>query len=285
VPSLEAFGFVVQSNAGYMRATRRGATTDFVELRNGPFPSYAIVGGYSLTGSPANSTVDFIDLRFYAAYWYDRMVYISGFVDDLSGAAPLNVYLGGGGVPVLITSFVATPTDGGVEVRWELQSDEAIEGFTLYRRDDGAAHAVEIARGAASTRSYLDTSVEGGKTYQYELSIRAIGGDEFRSPVVTVSTSARELALHQNHPNPFNPQTTISYDLPASSKPERVRLWIIDISGRVVRTLVDEEQAGGSYQIEWQGRDDRGEAVSSGVYFYVLDVAGERRTRKLVLLK
>jgi hypothetical protein len=99
-------------------------------------------------------------------------------------------------------------------------------------------------------------------------------------------TSARELALHQNHPNPFNPQTTISYDLPASSKPERVRLWIIDISGRMVRTLVDEEQGGGSYRVEWQGRDDRGEAVSSGVYFYVLDVAGgERRTRKLVLLK
>lgn len=285
VPSLEAFGFVVQSNADYMRATRRGATTDFVELRNGPFPLYAIVGGYSLTGSPANSAVDFIDLRFYSAYWYDRMLYIFGFVDDLLGAAPLYVYAGGGGLPVLITRFEATPVEGGVDVRWDLESDEAMESFTLYRREDGAALPIEAATGAATTRAYLDTSVEGGKTYRYELMIRTAGGDEFRSQVATVSTPATELVLGQNHPNPFNPRTVIPYDLPASAKPERVRLWILDIAGRVVATLVDEEQGGGSYRVPWQGRDDRGQAVSSGVYFYVLDVGGERRTRKLVLLK
>lgn len=93
------------------------------------------------------------------------------------------------------------------------------------------------------------------------------------------------LALHQNYPNPFNPQTTISYELPAAARPERVRLRIVDVAGRVVRTLVNENQPGGSYRATWQGKDDRGESVSSGVYFYVLDAGGERRTRKLVLLK
>ena len=93
------------------------------------------------------------------------------------------------------------------------------------------------------------------------------------------------LVLHQNHPNPFNPQTSISYELPNASERVRVRMWILDISGRVVAKLVDEEQSGGSHEVRWQGKDDRGRAVSSGVYFYVLDVAGERRMKKLVLLK
>jgi flagellar hook assembly protein FlgD len=93
------------------------------------------------------------------------------------------------------------------------------------------------------------------------------------------------LSLGQNHPNPFNPETTIPYDLPHSDKRERVRLWVLDIAGRIVTTLVDEDQGGGSYRVTWLGRDNRGEAVSSGVYFYVLDVGGQRRTKKLVLLK
>jgi len=131
----------------------------------------------------------------------------------------------------------------------------------------------------------VDTSVESGKTYHYELLIRATDGDEFRSPIATASTQAMTLSLGQNHPNPFNPQTVIPYELPASARAQRVRLWILDISGRIVRTLVDEDQSGGSHRAQWQGKDDRGESVSSGVYFYVLDVGGQRLTKKLVLLK
>ena len=91
-----------------------------------------------------------------------------------------------------------------------------------------------------------------------------------------------KLALHQNVPNPFNPLTTIRYDLPANA---RVRLSIIDVAGRRVRTLVDEQQTAGSRSAIWNGRDDAGRAVASGVYFYVLDAGKERLTRKLVLLK
>jgi flagellar hook assembly protein FlgD len=53
----------------------------------------------------------------------------------------------------------------------------------------------------------------------------------------------------------------------------------------VVRTLVDESQAGGSYRVTWEGKDDRGKRASSGIYFSVLDVGGKRQTRKLALLK
>jgi hypothetical protein len=130
--------------------------------------------------------------------------------------------------------------------------------------------------------SFIDKSIDAGKTYHYELLVRTTAGDEFRSQVATVSMPALTLALHQNIPNPFNPQTTIRYDLPA---PAHIRLAIFDVSGRLVRTLVDEQQAPGSREVIWTGRDDRGAAVSSGVYFYVLDVGKQRLTRKLVLLK
>jgi len=133
--------------------------------------------------------------------------------------------------------------------------------------------------------SYLDLAVAAGKTYRYELLVHTTDGDVFRSREATVTVAAQALVLHQNHPNPFNPQTTIRYDLPAGGAPVRVRLWVLDLAGRVVRTLVDETQGGGARSVIWEGRDDRGEAVSSGVYFYVLDVDGERLTRKLVLLK
>jgi flagellar hook assembly protein FlgD len=93
------------------------------------------------------------------------------------------------------------------------------------------------------------------------------------------------MTLGQNHPNPFNPQTSIPYTLPGGSQTSHVRLFILDVSGGIVRRLVNESQAGGSHTALWNGDDDRGTPVSSGVYFYVLDVEGRRLTKKLVLLK
>jgi flagellar hook assembly protein FlgD len=112
-----------------------------------------------------------------------------------------------------------------------------------------------------------------------------VDGDEFRSRVATVTTPTTMLALGQNHPNPFNPRTTIPYAVPASAYPQHVKLVVLDVAGRLVRTLVDEEKVGGDYDADWEGIDDRGDMVSSGVYLYVLDVAGQRRARKMVLLK
>ena len=65
----------------------------------------------------------------------------------------------------------------------------------------------------------------------------------------------------------------------------RVRLAIYDSTGRLVRVLVDEEQSGGTRDVLWRGDDADGRAVTSGVYFCVLDSGGARRTQKLVLLK
>jgi len=91
-----------------------------------------------------------------------------------------------------------------------------------------------------------------------------------------------ELRLGTNYPNPFNPQTTISFDLPRTS---RVELSVYDLTGRRVVTLVDGELEGGRHEVTWQGRDARGRQVASGLYFSYLKADDEVMTKKMVLLK
>jgi C1A family cysteine protease len=89
-------------------------------------------------------------------------------------------------------------------------------------------------------------------------------------------------ALNQNHPNPFNLQTNITYSV---SKSGRVNLTIYDLLGRRVRTLVDENQSPGEKSVEWDGRDDKGNIVASGIYFFKIETANFIETKKMMLLK
>lgn len=88
------------------------------------------------------------------------------------------------------------------------------------------------------------------------------------------------LVLHQNSPNPFNPQTTIAFELPS---PAAVRLAVFDVRGRCVRTLVQGALDAGSHTVAWDGRDARGVRAGSGLYFYKLDAGGASDVRKMVL--
>jgi len=91
------------------------------------------------------------------------------------------------------------------------------------------------------------------------------------------------LALHGNFPNPFNPTTRIRFDLPT---PMRVSLRVYSVSGRVVRGLLDDvEHEAGYHAVPWDGRDDAGGVLPSGVYLYSLEVGGEVLRRRMVLLK
>jgi hypothetical protein len=134
-------------------------------------------------------------------------------------------------------------------------------------------------------RSYVGPAVVGVSTAPgYEL-VHGPGpcgaphptavGDETGIPAIS--------NLHQNAPNPFNPQTTIQFDLPRDAA--RVRLTVYDLGGRLVRTLVDGPQPAGQQSVIWNGRDDDGRTVSSGVYVYELLAPDRRMTRKMTLLK
>lgn len=100
--------------------------------------------------------------------------------------------------------------------------------------------------------------------------------------ITDARTPGAPTSLDQNHPNPFNPTTQIPFALATSS---HVRLSIYDAQGGLVRTLLDEERAAGPYSQAWNGRDDRGAPVASGVYFCVMRAGGFEATQKMVLLK
>ena len=88
--------------------------------------------------------------------------------------------------------------------------------------------------------------------------------------------------LEQNHPNPFNPTTVIGYTIADGAS---VTLAVYDVSGKLVRTLVNEYQGQNRYEVTWDGRDNSGMPVASGAYFYRLETPTYNETRKLLLLK
>jgi flagellar hook assembly protein FlgD len=95
-------------------------------------------------------------------------------------------------------------------------------------------------------------------------------------------TPANQVVLHQNTPNPFNPATQIRFELPDAM---RVSLRIFDVHGRLVRDLLDERREAGASVVQWNGTDEHGATVATGIYFYVLDAGGKRYQHKMVLLK
>ena len=92
----------------------------------------------------------------------------------------------------------------------------------------------------------------------------------------------RTLELWQNYPNPFNPSTEIKYGISQNSS---VELAIFNILGQRIKTLVNKDQQPGFYVVRWNGEDEIGSFVSSGVYFMLLRAEGETVIRKLLLLK
>ena len=89
-------------------------------------------------------------------------------------------------------------------------------------------------------------------------------------------------SLHQNYPNPFNPSTTIAYDLPIASI---VNITIYDMMGRKIKTLVNEYEAAGFKYTQWDGRNDKNESVSAGLYVYLLQTEKFMQNKKMIFLK
>ena len=100
--------------------------------------------------------------------------------------------------------------------------------------------------------------------------------------VEKTSALPKQYGLDQNYPNPFNPSTEISFSLPKSGE---ARVEVVNALGQTVKTLVSGLQSAGNHRVTWDGTDERGQAVSSGVYFYRI-VSGEfNASKKMILLK
>jgi hypothetical protein len=178
-----------------------------------------------------------------------------------------------------------------LELSWAEPQDTDFQYFALYRSttenfDPKGTKPLTTLIGT----TFTDSDVQVGTRYYYWLSAFDIAGNEskFSKASFTVGVAERggsvptEYALEQNYPNPFNPETMIKYQLSGAS---HVRLRIFTALGQEIRTLVDGLQPAQYYSILWDGRDNAGNPLPSGVYFYRLETEKFTAVKKMVMMR
>jgi hypothetical protein len=205
-------------------------------------------------------------------------------------------------VPVAaeLASFTSQVTvDQGVLLQWGVASQSNNLGWEVFRSTDGRVFTKvsDLVLGDGNSdefKSYdfIDSNLPQVDVLYYYLNQIDLDGTTSRSQIVEVllsPTAVAELALptanalQQNFPNPFNPETMISFDL---SGDQVVSLTIYDMAGQVVRTLVDAQpMTVGSYKQMWDGRNNSGAKVGSGIYFYQLRAGDFIAKKKMTLLQ
>ncbi len=139
--------------------------------------------------------------------------------------------------------------------------------------------------GVLATFAFASRDGEAPLVEIADLSLRDLENNDLTTEILLnpgSGTIPEAFALSQNYPNPFNPTTNIEYSLPYAAQ---VQFEVYNTLGQRVRTLVSEYQEAGSYTVSWDSRDDAGNRVSSGVYFYRLRTEDFVQTRKMLLLK
>ena len=128
----------------------------------------------------------------------------------------------------------------------------------------------------------IERSAPVGKEQKIKALIKTADGQTWTKEIAFTISPPKEFHLYDNFPNPFNPTTKIAFELPMES---RVKLVIYDALGREVRTLTDEEHPAGYLELPWDGRNEGGTAVSSGIYFYRISTSKWHSVKKMVLLR
>jgi len=146
---------------------------------------------------------------------------------------------------------------------------------------------VELVVVAGAFRSVFTTTVAPGSPHNIALDLQNAGdtGQSVQEKQPAPVSLPRAYALAQNFPNPFNPSTTIQFSIPERIGLVKVRLDVYNLRGQLVTTLVDRPMEAGDYRVQWEGTDNSGKHVSSGVYFYRLTTPDFKATRKMVILK
>jgi len=182
--------------------------------------------------------------------------------------------------------FSAHDARGSVELEWETAVENNISGFYVYRslkRDKDFTRINEDLITGERTYRLIDENVDVGKTYYYRIdAVNVFGFAELTETISVTVNPPGTFELMQNYPNPFNSSTTIKYELPVGAK---VRLTIFNMLGQEVKTLVNEYQEAGFHKVMWDGRNNAGIPVSSGVYIYAVKAGNFFKTKKMVLLR
>ena len=185
---------------------------------------------------------------------------------------------------VTLATFSVSDARGVVTLDWSVANGYEPEGFHVLRslRSDGGSERITKQAIAAGENgyTYVDRKVTHNAFYFYWLE-SASTGERF-GPISVRVEPPRDFSLAQNVPNPFNPTTTIRFELPKAAD---VTLKVFNLLGQEVRTLINGRQEAGFHTVVWDGRNTSGRAVASGVYFYHLQAGTFSKAKKMLLLK
>lgn len=197
-------------------------------------------------------------------------------------------------VPVELASFAGEVGKDNVVLNWATASQTNNAGFRVLRSTDQENYEVvsELISGAGTTDvlmpySFTDVNVPASEQVFYVLEQIDLDGTIHRSNPIEVVLGARFLNLPSEfasavYPNPFNPATTISYDLPVEGD---VSIVIYDAIGQEIRQLVNNGHTAGRYSVQWDAKNELGRSVGSGVYIAKIKAGNFSATQKMLLLK
>ena len=180
--------------------------------------------------------------------------------------------------PIILNS-VEVPQFAGIKPMWVYPADKMIyvgmeNGHKVGKI--GLLFYNDYTWGANAQSPPAHPTNDGGQVMFMELMIgSSTSSEDDSAPVLN-------RLLNPNYPNPFNPETNISFDMPQAGP---ARLDIYNVKGQLVKTLFDGTAAFGRNSMIWNGTDNSGSAVTSGVYFYRLTTTGHSETRKMMLMK
>ncbi|MBO8152134.1 MAG: carboxypeptidase regulatory-like domain-containing protein [Candidatus Marinimicrobia bacterium] len=210
-------------------------------------------------------------------WWFDSRPASGYSVDNIIPHVPAN--------PSLSVS------SEGITITWDPVPDEDLAFYAVFKSTTSGSYTDNPAY--MTTEGFVtDTEVESGQTYYYTIvAVDANGNVSDPSEEVNVTYTSIEkenpipekFALYDNFPNPFNPTTQIKFDMPEQGF---VILNIYDLTGKLIKTLVSERKNPGTYIAIWDGTNNKGQKIPSGIYIYKLDIKGKfSSSGKMILMK
>jgi len=189
----------------------------------------------------------------------------------------------------LTIDFNVNNDTGLLNVFWSEPYDPVLPvvGYKIYKKFNAGAFQMV----AETTNLFYNETLALEGEYKYYVVVKYINADGAPSDILNIPfpylVGGSEIPwlvtmLKANYPNPFNPTTSIAFDL---AKTQAISLKIYNVKGQLVRTLISGNQNAGRHQIQWNGKDEQNRNVSSGVYFYKLETKDYQSTRKMLMIK
>jgi hypothetical protein len=241
---------------------------------------------------------DFGSAHISSVMWHNRGVNNpKGSIDGIRLAVSSNsseaawIALAPGNVPVELTSFTSTVSNGKIVLLWSTATETNNSGFEVERKEGNSWTTLGFVKGSGSSTSsksysFTDESVNSGR-FSYRLKQIDFDGTYTYSNVVNAEIGQpNSFMLSQNYPNPFNPSTKIDYQVPAES---RVKIEMYNVTGEKIAELIDTDHAAGFYSLNVNTSLFKN--ISSGVYIYKMSATEKAsgksfiNTKKMMLMK